>query len=168
MAKPRGGKEAPTPSHNMIVVDETRVHRQHHLLSKAASTFLWLTERQMSRAVVIPASNIQLRTVYITTLGTNGADCTRKPERLLPERARRATPPMAGLVYAVQVEALCRMKELPALLEKEKGCPTEERPETSRSGLGRQSGTANSLVTEREKAHNQVGVNDPRNLAAAL
>ncbi|KAK3495070.1 uncharacterized protein B0T23DRAFT_378102, partial [Neurospora hispaniola] len=56
-----------------------------------------LTERQMSRAVVIPASNILLRTVYITTLGTNGADCTRKPERLLPERARWAIPPMASL-----------------------------------------------------------------------
>ena len=51
--------------------------------------------------VMIPTNNIQPHTVYITTLGTDGASCTRKPERLLPERARLALPPMVGS-YSVE------------------------------------------------------------------
>ncbi|KAK1781634.1 hypothetical protein QBC45DRAFT_320983, partial [Copromyces sp. CBS 386.78] len=150
-----------TPSHNMIDVDE--IHRQHHLLSKSASislrysasTGLHAMQKSLPANVVIPTNDIQLRTVYITTLGTNGANCTRKPERLLPERARWTIPPNGRSVHALQVEALYRTKELRALMKVKtaEGAQRGHRPATSRSGLGVQSGEF-GWRAQRGKAHN--------------
>ncbi|KAK3951697.1 hypothetical protein QBC32DRAFT_214366, partial [Pseudoneurospora amorphoporcata] len=147
-----------TPSHNMIDVDE--IHSQHHLLSKSASislrysasTGLHAMQKSLPANVVIPTNDIQLRTVYITTLGTNGANCTRKPERLLPERARWTIPPMVVRQIIVNANKLGKPR-IAAFLGKEKGCPTEERPATSRSGLGVQSGEF-GWRAQRGKAHN--------------
>ncbi|EGZ71513.1 hypothetical protein NEUTE2DRAFT_128903 [Neurospora tetrasperma FGSC 2509] len=152
MVKPRGGKEAPTPppaappTYCLRLLPPSYAENPGY---EASNTV------EADGEANVPGI-IQLRTVYITTLGTNGADCTRKPERLLPERARWAIPPMAGL---------CCVDHLTSI--NEQGCSPFEsrlkplfwrrrRDAPLRRGLGRQSGTANSLVTEREKAHKQV------------